>query len=149
MSEEEMIAQMRYVCAQLMQWYEVSSLVDRTLLLAGYETTATSLSWLLLEIARHTDVQTRLRNEIHEKEREIWARGDVEFTANDFDSMPYLTAVIKVNFLIPARFLGLNPEFLNRKAFATTPLRSVVSRKPRWMLFCPSTSPLRHFLGIS
>jgi len=52
----------------------------------------------LLEIARHTDVQTRLRDEIHEKEREIWARGDVEFTANDFDSMPYLTAVIKVNF---------------------------------------------------
>jgi len=73
-----------------------ASHIDRTLILAGYETTATSLTWLLLELARHKRVQTRLRNEIHEKEHEIRARGDVGFTANDFDSMPYLTAVIKV-----------------------------------------------------
>ncbi|KAF8161361.1 cytochrome P450 [Crassisporium funariophilum] len=77
MSEEEMISQLR------------------TLLLAGYETTATSLTWALLEIARHTDVQLKLRHEIREKEREINARGDTEFTASDFDAMPYLTAVIK------------------------------------------------------
>ncbi|KAF9529748.1 cytochrome P450 [Crepidotus variabilis] len=77
MSNDEMIAQMR------------------TLLLAGYETTATSLNWILLEIARHEKVQTRLRQEIHEKEGEIRARGDAEFTAADFDSMPYLTAVLK------------------------------------------------------
>ncbi|CAA7260516.1 unnamed protein product [Cyclocybe aegerita] len=77
MSEEEMIAQMR------------------TFLLAGYETTATSLCWALLEIARHQDVQTKLRHEIHRKEREIRERGDRGLSASDFDTMPYLTAVIK------------------------------------------------------
>jgi len=77
MSEEEMISQMR------------------TLLLAGYESTATTLSWSLLEITRHPDVQTKLRHEIHEMERKIQSRGDTEFIATDFESMPYLTAVLK------------------------------------------------------
>ncbi|KDR75603.1 hypothetical protein GALMADRAFT_226232 [Galerina marginata CBS 339.88] len=77
MSEEEMIAQMR------------------TLLLAGFETTATTLTWCLLEIARHSGVQNRLRSEIRQKEQEIKARGDSEFSASDFDDMPYLTAVLK------------------------------------------------------
>ena len=70
-----------------------------TLLLAGFETTATSLSWSILEIARHTTVQNKLRQEIRAKEREIKARGDSEFTSNDFDAMPYLTAVLKVSSL--------------------------------------------------
>lgn len=72
----------------------------RTLILAGYETTATSFSWLLLELARNKSVQTRLRGEIHAKEREIKVRGDLGFTANDFDDMPYLNAVIKVIFVL-------------------------------------------------
>ncbi|KAG1864029.1 cytochrome P450 [Suillus tomentosus] len=45
MSEEEVIAQMRL------------------LLLAGYETTS-SESWALIELSRHADVQTRLREEL-------------------------------------------------------------------------------------
>ncbi|KIM40378.1 hypothetical protein M413DRAFT_446565 [Hebeloma cylindrosporum] len=77
MNEEEMISQMR------------------TILLAGFETTATALSWCILEVARHTSVQDRLRREIRAKEREIKARGDTEFTSNDFDAMPYLQAVLK------------------------------------------------------
>jgi len=66
-------------------------------MLAGYETTATALTWALLEIARRPDVQSRLRREIRQKAREIAARGDSGFTANDFDDMEYLTAVIKVS----------------------------------------------------
>ncbi|KIM48379.1 hypothetical protein M413DRAFT_16317 [Hebeloma cylindrosporum] len=77
MSEEEMIAQMR------------------TLLLAGFETTATSLTWSVLELARHTAVQDKLRKEIRAKQREIKARGDSEFTSSDFEAMPYLTAFLK------------------------------------------------------
>ncbi|KAF8963608.1 cytochrome P450 [Flammula alnicola] len=77
MSEEEMIAQVR------------------TLLLAGYETTATSLTWAMLEIARHSDVQEKLRREIRQKQQEIQARGETEFSQSDFDAMPYLTAVLK------------------------------------------------------
>ncbi|KAG1885876.1 cytochrome P450 [Suillus fuscotomentosus] len=46
MSEEEVIAQMRL------------------LLLAGYETTSISLTWALIELSRHPDVQTRLREEL-------------------------------------------------------------------------------------
>ncbi|KAG1729407.1 cytochrome P450 [Suillus lakei] len=46
MPEEEVVAQMK------------------VLLLAGYETTSTSLTWALIELSRHPDVQTRLREEL-------------------------------------------------------------------------------------
>jgi len=77
LTEEEMFAQMR------------------TILLAGHETSATSLCWVLLELARHPEVQQRLRDEIRETERVIRARGGSDFTANDLDNMVYLHAVIK------------------------------------------------------
>ncbi|KAK0228974.1 cytochrome P450 [Armillaria fumosa] len=65
------------------------------ILFAGHETTANTLSWTFLELARHPEVQDRLRAEIREKERLIFARGDIEFSVQDLDSMPYLTAVVK------------------------------------------------------
>ncbi|KAG1780532.1 cytochrome P450 [Suillus placidus] len=46
MPEEEVIAQMK------------------VLLLAGYETTSVSLTWALIELSRHPDVQTKLREEL-------------------------------------------------------------------------------------
>ncbi|KAG1885874.1 cytochrome P450 [Suillus fuscotomentosus] len=46
MSAEEVVAQMK------------------VLLLAGYETTSISLTWALIELSRHHDVQTRLREEL-------------------------------------------------------------------------------------
>lgn len=67
-----------------------------TILLAGHETSATTLCWVLLELARHPDVQARLRKEIRETEAAIHARGGSDFTASDLDSMPYLNAVLKV-----------------------------------------------------
>ena len=70
---------------------------NRTILLAGHETSATSLCWVLLEIARNPPVQKRLREEIRAMEQTIHARGDTEFTAADLDAMPYLSAVIKVS----------------------------------------------------
>jgi len=36
----------------------------KVLLLAGYETTSISLTWALIELSRHPDVQTRLREEL-------------------------------------------------------------------------------------
>ncbi|KAJ3575283.1 hypothetical protein NP233_g1211 [Leucocoprinus birnbaumii] len=77
LSEEEMLAQMR------------------TLLLAGHETTSNSLSWTLLELSKRPEIQSKLRQEIEAKKREIINRGGLEFTATDYDSMPYLNAVIK------------------------------------------------------
>ncbi|KAK1221767.1 hypothetical protein PQX77_015423 [Marasmius sp. AFHP31] len=67
--------------------------------IAGHETTANSLSWSLLELARPPQVQVRLQKEIHDKERQIaWAEGrsGSGFTAADLDSLPYMNAVLKV-----------------------------------------------------
>lgn len=72
LTDEEMLAQMR------------------TILLAGHETSATSLCWVLLEVARHKDVQDKLRAEIRANEHAI-ATG----SADCFDNMPYLAAVLK------------------------------------------------------
>ncbi|KAG2364259.1 cytochrome P450 [Suillus spraguei] len=69
MSEEEVMAQMK------------------VLLLAGYETTSISLTWALIELSRHPDVQTSLREE-------LLAFGPDptydQFKAN----LPYLDAVV-------------------------------------------------------
>lgn len=63
---------------------------------AGHETTANTLSWTLLELARNPDMQTKLRAEVRAMENTIRSRGDSEFTSTDFDGMPYTLAVIKV-----------------------------------------------------
>ncbi|KAJ8592655.1 cytochrome P450 [Rhizopogon salebrosus TDB-379] len=67
----------------------------RTLLFAGHETTSNTITWALFELAKHPEIQTRLRAEIRETEAAIHARGDVDFSIADFDSMPYTTAVMK------------------------------------------------------
>ncbi|KAJ7754569.1 cytochrome P450 [Mycena metata] len=77
LSEEEMLAQMQ------------------TIMQAGHETTANTMSWTLLELTQHLDIQTKLRTEIQATEHMIRARGDAEFTAADLDSMPYTIAVMK------------------------------------------------------
>jgi len=64
--------------------------------LAGHETSATTLCWVLLELARHPAVQAKLREEIWATQKAIHARGGSDFSAADLDNMPYLAAVIKV-----------------------------------------------------
>ncbi|KAJ6625075.1 cytochrome P450 [Mycena sp. CBHHK59/15] len=56
------------------------------LLLAGYETTAISLTWALIELSRHPEIQTKLRDEIFR------AGGDPSWDELT-SSMPYLDAV--------------------------------------------------------
>jgi len=50
----------------------------------------------LWELAKKPQVQERLRAEITGTLEKIRARGDKDFSVNDFDSMPYLVAVGKV-----------------------------------------------------
>lgn len=69
--------------------------LNRAVLLAGHETTTTTLSFFLLELARNPDVQTRLRREIRGARATIHARGQTEFTSADLDAMPYMQAVLK------------------------------------------------------
>ncbi|KAJ7729151.1 cytochrome P450, partial [Mycena metata] len=62
---------------------------------AGHETTATTMSWTILELTQHPEVQAKLRAEIQAAQRTINERGDTAFTATDFDSMAYTVAVMK------------------------------------------------------
>ena len=71
--------------------------VYRTILLAGHETTSTTISFILLELARNPKVQSRLRDEIRTTEMSVYARGDSQLDVQDVDAMPYLNAVIKVS----------------------------------------------------
>ncbi|KAF9042656.1 cytochrome P450 [Hymenopellis radicata] len=66
-----------------------------TILVAGHETTSNTLTFTLLELAKNKDIQNKLRAEIREHRRKIYAQGRTEFTPADIDSMPYLAAVAK------------------------------------------------------
>ncbi|KAK0213329.1 cytochrome P450 [Desarmillaria ectypa] len=77
-----------------------------TIIFAGHETTANTLSWTLLELSKRPEVQERLRAEIRAKEHLVFDRGDTEFTVQDLDSMPYLIAVVK-------EVLRFHPAFYN------------------------------------
>ncbi len=68
----------------------------QTLTLAGHETTASTVSWMLLELARHPEYQTRLREEIRARREVVQARGDTRFTIDDLESMTLLNNAIKV-----------------------------------------------------
>jgi len=67
----------------------------RSILLAGHETTANSVTWTLYELARRPEVQNRMRAEILETQAQIHARGDIEFSITDLDGMAYTIAVMK------------------------------------------------------
>lgn len=67
----------------------------RTIVFAGHETTAKTLTFALWELAKNRHVQERLRAEIFETLANIRVGGGNEFTVDDFDSMPYLLVVVK------------------------------------------------------
>ncbi|KAK7472252.1 hypothetical protein VKT23_000373 [Stygiomarasmius scandens] len=92
LSDIEMISQMRYVFVAMSK---NSRRMCGSFLTPGHETTSNTLTWTMLEMARHPDMQMKLRKEIRETEQKLRALGRTEFSAHDFESMPYLTAVVK------------------------------------------------------
>ncbi|TFK52303.1 cytochrome P450 [Heliocybe sulcata] len=75
------------------------------LFIAGHDTTAGTMSFALWELAGHSDVQTRLRNEIREAKATAHANGKAGLTADDMENMVYLQAVLKETLrLHPAVF---------------------------------------------
>jgi len=59
----------------------------KVLLLAGYETTAITLTWILVELCKHRDVQAKLRAELSQLPSE-------EVDYGQLTSLPYLDAVV-------------------------------------------------------
>lgn len=66
------------------------------LTLAGHETTANTITWLLWELAKHPEYQEKMRAEVRQKRAEIAARGDSDFSMEDLENMVYLQAALKV-----------------------------------------------------
>ncbi|KAB2580149.1 Cytochrome P450 [Lasiodiplodia theobromae] len=62
-----------------------------TFLAAGHETTATSLTWVAYLLAKHPDVQKRLREEIRANLPS--PESGKQITSTDIDRLPYLNAV--------------------------------------------------------
>ena len=54
------------------------------------------LTFALWELAKRRDFQEKLRVEINETLAKVKTRGDTDFTADDFERMPYLVAFTKV-----------------------------------------------------
>lgn len=65
-------------------------------MLAGHDTTANTITFLLWELAKQPHYQRRLREEIAVVRAEVTARGDTEFSVADLEGMKFLQAAMKV-----------------------------------------------------
>jgi cytochrome P450 len=64
-----------------------------TLILAGHVTTANTLSWMLYELAKHQEYQSKMREEIAGTRARL--RTD-DFTIDDLENMPFVVGCLKV-----------------------------------------------------
>lgn len=64
----------------------------KLLIFAGYDTTAGTIAWLMVELLRHPEVLERVRQEVG---AELPANRDAPVTIEDLRQRPYLDAVIK------------------------------------------------------
>ncbi|KAI0701973.1 cytochrome P450 [Cytidiella melzeri] len=79
LSKEEMVSQMA------------------ALTLAGHETTANTLTWMLWELSKQPQFQDQLREEIKQKREEVAGRDGegADFRMEDLEGMPFLQALLK------------------------------------------------------
>lgn len=73
---------------------------------AGYETSASTMTWALYELSKRPDQQARIRREISEAR----SRSDI-FSPQDYDGMQFMSAVIKVYSPVT----GYIPIFTDRR----------------------------------
>ncbi|KAH9935136.1 PAH-inducible cytochrome P450 monooxygenase PC-PAH 1 [Epithele typhae] len=66
-----------------------------TFLLAGHETTASSMTWILWELAKHPEYQSKIRAEVRAVRARVTGRGDSEYSVADLDTMTYTLAAMK------------------------------------------------------
>ncbi|THH11303.1 hypothetical protein EW146_g8088 [Bondarzewia mesenterica] len=74
-----------------------SEMIDQMsgLLLAGHDTSGTTLIWTFWELAKDPVYQSKIREEIKAARAKAIARGDVEFSVTDLDGMVHLQAALK------------------------------------------------------
>ena len=77
-------------------WHKLLNIATRTLMIAGQDSTASTLTWALYELSRNPEFQTKVREEIKTTRAEAALRGGGELTVADLDSMHNVLAVIKV-----------------------------------------------------
>jgi len=66
-------------------------------MLAGHETTASTMNWVLWELSKDVEYQALCREEIASLRSQVVARGEDDFSMADLENMPHVTAVIKVS----------------------------------------------------
>lgn len=69
--------------------------------LAGFETSSTTATYCLYELAQHQDIQNKVRNEIDEM-----LKKHGELTYNAVNEMTYLHKVVNGNYGIQLLFIG-------------------------------------------
>lgn len=84
-----------------------------TFILAGHDTTAYTMAWTMIEIARNPDVYLKLKNEI-----DAISPGDERITIHQVNSMTYLDCIIKESMrLWPVASSGVLREMSKDIAF--------------------------------
>ncbi|XP_061401503.1 cytochrome P450 6a9-like [Musca vetustissima] len=76
--------------------------------LAGYETFSTTVGFALFELARHQEIQNRLRQEI----MEVWEKYEKDFTYESIKEMSYLQQIIQETLRLYIPVPALNRKCL-------------------------------------
>ena len=93
-----------------------------TLTIAGHETTANTLTWLLWELAKQPKYQDQLRDEIKHKREEVVDRDGEgsDFRMEDLESMPFLQALLKASTNRSFTCLSIDTNLQLRKFLDST-----------------------------
>lgn len=117
---------------QLLELYFTGKLDEKiirdqveTIVIAGNETTALSLSYIILLLAMHTDVQDKVYDELHE----VFNDQDETITYEHIQRLPYLDRVIKEGM----RLLPVVP-FIMRTARTDTQISNCIIPKEAFIL---------------
>lgn len=66
-----------------------------TALGTGHEGTTSTITWLLYELARYPEYQSKIREEVRATRARVTKRGDSDFSVSDLDSMTFCIAAMK------------------------------------------------------
>ncbi|KAH7248628.1 cytochrome P450 [Fusarium redolens] len=104
-------------------------LIDQamTLLAAGHDTTGAAFTWGIYLLAKHPEVQDRLRHEIRQRLPPLTQANESPISSINIDSMPYLQAVCSEIL----RFYAPVPQTLREAAHDTTILNQFIPKGTR------------------